>query len=53
MRAYRGKARNSLARTLEPPPPEMPEGFEVRPWGVLAWLLVAALALGLAWAARC
>lgn len=48
MRDYRGKARNSLARTLEPP--EKRPGFEVVPWGVLAWLVVGVLA---AVVARC
>lgn len=39
MRLYRGRA--ALVRALEPPRPTV----RVRPWGVLAWLLVVLLAL--------
>lgn len=50
MRAYCGRARNALARTLEPP--EKRPRLEVAPWAWRAWLLVAALALA-AWVAKC
>jgi hypothetical protein len=37
MSLYRGKA--ALARALEPAPPAV----RVRPWGVLAWLVLGLL----------
>lgn len=50
MTHYRGKARNALARTLEPP--ERGRRLEVRPWAIRAWL-VALVLIGAALLAQC